>query len=64
MAAAAVCHVQGGTTAQIEDAAEVGMEHNIGLSCDPIGGLVQVTLGSGAESCAWRGEKNDVECER
>ena len=42
MAAAAVCHVQGGTPAQIEDAAEVGMEHNIGLSCDPIGGLVQI----------------------
>jgi L-serine dehydratase len=60
MAAGAVCHVQGGSIDQIEDAAEVssvvflfaffssplfsqvGMEHNIGLSCDPIGGLVQI----------------------
>src|SRR5690606_1630921 len=31
----------GGTPAQIENAAEIGMEHNLGLTCDPIGGLVQ-----------------------
>lgn len=42
MAAAGFCHSQGGTVAQIEDAAEIAMEHNIGLSCDPIGGLVQI----------------------
>ena len=32
----------GGTNAQIENAAEIGMEHNLGLTCDPIGGLVQI----------------------
>ena len=32
----------GGTVAQIENAAEIGMEHHLGLTCDPIGGLVQV----------------------
>ena len=32
----------GGTPAQIENAAEIGMEHNLGLTCDPIGGLVQI----------------------
>ena len=32
----------GGTTAQIENAAEIGMEHNLGLTCDPVGGLVQI----------------------
>ncbi|MCQ8278547.1 L-serine ammonia-lyase [Acetobacteraceae bacterium KSS8] len=42
MAAAALCAVLGGTDAQIENAAEIGMEHNLGLTCDPIGGLVQV----------------------
>lgn len=42
MAAGAFCSVEGGSIEQIEDAAEVGMEHNIGLSCDPIGGLVQI----------------------
>lgn len=42
MAAAALTHVGGGTVGQIEDAAEIAMEHNIGLSCDPIGGLVQI----------------------
>lgn len=31
-----------GTVAQVENAAEIGMEHNLGLTCDPIGGLVQV----------------------
>lgn len=42
MAAAGLCAVMGGTNAQIENAAEIGMEHNLGLTCDPIGGLVQV----------------------
>lgn len=42
MAAGALCAVMGGTNEQIENAAEIGMEHNLGLTCDPIGGLVQV----------------------
>jgi L-serine dehydratase len=42
MAAAALCAVQGGTLAQIENAAEIGMEHHLGLTCDPVGGLVQI----------------------
>ena len=42
MAAGALCEVMGGTPAQCENAAEIGMEHNLGLTCDPIGGLVQV----------------------
>ncbi len=42
MAAGALCEVLGGTPAQVENAAEIGMEHNLGLTCDPIGGLVQV----------------------
>ncbi|MFC9437477.1 L-serine ammonia-lyase [Nocardia sp. NPDC057030] len=42
MAAAGLAAVLGGTPAQIENAAEIGMEHNLGLTCDPIGGLVQI----------------------
>ncbi|KUJ84619.1 L-serine ammonia-lyase [Microbulbifer flavimaris] len=42
MAAAGLAAVQGGSNQQIENAAEIGMEHNLGLTCDPIGGLVQV----------------------
>lgn len=42
MAAAGLAAVLGGTPAQVENAAEIGMEHNLGLTCDPIGGLVQV----------------------
>ncbi|WP_369959876.1 L-serine ammonia-lyase [Pseudomonas benzenivorans] len=42
MAAGALCEVLGGSVAQVENAAEIGMEHNLGLTCDPIGGLVQV----------------------
>jgi L-serine dehydratase len=42
MAAAALTEVLGGTPAQVENAAEIGMEHNLGLTCDPVGGLVQV----------------------
>jgi len=42
MAAGALSAVLGGTPAQIENAAEIGMEHNLGLTCDPVGGLVQV----------------------
>ena len=42
MAAGALAEVLGGTPSQVENAAEIGMEHNLGLTCDPIGGLVQV----------------------
>jgi len=42
MAAAGLAAVWGGTAAQIEHAAEIGMEHNLGLTCDPVGGLVQI----------------------
>jgi L-serine dehydratase len=41
MAAAALCEVLGGTPEQVEYAAEIGMEHNLGLTCDPLKGLVQ-----------------------
>ncbi len=39
---AGLVDVLGGTAEQVENAAEIGMEHNLGLTCDPIGGLVQV----------------------
>src|SRR5688500_18141113 len=42
MAAAGLAEVMGGSPAQVENAAEIAMEHNLGLTCDPIGGLVQV----------------------
>lgn len=42
MAAAGLCQVLGGTPSQVENAAEIGLEHNLGLTCDPVGGLVQV----------------------
>ncbi|XKH59090.1 L-serine ammonia-lyase [Halomonas sediminis] len=42
MAAAGLAEVMGGTPEQIEHAAEIGLEHNLGLTCDPVGGLVQV----------------------
>ncbi len=42
MAAAALCAVLGGTPEQVENAAEIGMEHHLGLTCDPVGGLVQI----------------------
>ena len=42
MAAGALCEVLGGTPEQVENAAEIGLEHNLGLTCDPVGGLVQV----------------------
>ncbi len=42
MAAGGLAEVLGGTPEQVENAAEIGMEHNLGLTCDPIGGLVQV----------------------
>jgi L-serine dehydratase len=42
MAAGGLTEVLGGTPEQVEQAAEIGMEHNLGLTCDPIGGLVQV----------------------
>ena len=42
MAAGALAEVSGGTPHQVENAAEIGMEHNLGLTCDPVGGLVQI----------------------
>jgi L-serine dehydratase len=42
MASGALCEVIGGTPRQVENAAEIGMEHNLGLTCDPVGGLVQI----------------------
>ncbi len=42
MAAGALCAVTGGTPEQAENAAEIGMEHHLGLTCDPVGGLVQI----------------------
>jgi L-serine dehydratase len=42
MAAGALTELLGGTPEQVENAAEIGIEHNLGLTCDPIGGLVQV----------------------
>jgi len=42
MAAGALTEIMGGTPDQVENAAEIGMEHNLGLTCDPVGGLVQV----------------------
>lgn len=42
MAAAGLCAVMGGTPEQIENAAEIGMEHHLGLTCDTVGGLVQI----------------------
>ncbi len=42
MAAAGLVAAMNGTNAQVEHAAEIGMEHNLGMTCDPIGGLVQI----------------------
>ncbi|MCT1498222.1 L-serine ammonia-lyase [Corynebacterium sanguinis] len=42
MAAAGMCAILGGTAEQVENAAEIALEHNLGLTCDPVGGLVQV----------------------
>lgn len=42
MAAAGLAEVLGGTPAQVENAAEIALEHNLGLTCDPVGGLVQI----------------------
>jgi len=42
MAAAGLCAAKGGTTAQIENAAEIALEHHLGLTCDPVKGLVQI----------------------
>lgn len=42
MAAGGLCEAMGGTPLQVENAAEIAMEHNLGLTCDPVGGLVQV----------------------
>ena len=42
MAAAGLCAVRGGTPEQVENAAEIALEHHLGLTCDPVEGLVQV----------------------
>lgn len=42
MAAGGLVAALGGTNEQVEHAAEIGMEHNLGMTCDPIGGLVQI----------------------
>jgi L-serine dehydratase len=42
MAAAGLCEVLGGTPEQVENAAEVALEHHLGMTCDPVAGLVQV----------------------
>nr|BFE55701.1 L-serine ammonia-lyase [Dactylosporangium thailandense] len=42
MAAAGLCEALGGAPGQVENAAEIGLEHNLGLTCDPVGGLVQI----------------------
>lgn len=42
MAAAGICQITGGTPWQVEHASEVALEHNLGLTCDPVGGLVQI----------------------
>ena len=47
MAAGALCEVLGGTPEQVENAAEIGIEHNLGLTCDPVGGLVQIPCRAG-----------------
>ncbi|MDO5670313.1 MAG: L-serine ammonia-lyase [Corynebacterium sp.] len=65
MAAAGLCEFLGGTPAQVENAAEIALEHNLGLTCDPVGGLVQIpciernAIGAvkaiNAARLAWRG---------
>ena len=42
MAAAGLAELLGGSPRRVENAAEIGIEHNLGLTCDPIGGLVQI----------------------
>jgi len=42
MASGGLAEVVGGNPAQVENAAEIGIEHNLGLTCDPVGGLVQI----------------------
>jgi L-serine dehydratase len=50
MAAGALAAVLGGTPEQVENAAEIGMEHHLGLTCDPVGGLVQIPASSAMPS--------------
>jgi len=42
MAAAGLCAIRGGTPRQVENAAEIALEHHLGMTCDPVNGLVQV----------------------
>ena len=75
MAAGGLTAAMGGTLGQVENAAEIGMEHNLGLTCDPVGGLVQIpciernAMGSvkaiNAQRLAMRGEgKHRVSLDR
>ena len=45
MAAAGLCAMLGGSVRQVENAAETALEHHLGMSCDPVGGLVQMSGG-------------------
>ena len=74
MAAGALTEVTGGTPQQVENAAEIAMEHNLGLTCDPVGGLVQVpciernAMGAvkaiNASRMALRGDKHFVSLDK
>ena len=57
MAAGALCEVLGGTPAQVENAAEIGMEHHLGLTCDPVGGLVQIPVHRAQCHCVGEGHQ-------
>lgn len=50
MAAAGLAEILGGTAAQVENAAEIAMEHSLGLTCDPIAGLVQIPVSNATPS--------------
>ncbi|MEE3919399.1 L-serine ammonia-lyase, iron-sulfur-dependent, subunit alpha [Micromonospora sp. BRA006-A] len=54
MAAAGLAEALGGTPEQVENAAEIGMEHNLGLTCDPVGGLVRSRASSATR---WRASR-------
>ena len=55
MAAAALCAAMGGTPAQVENAAEIALEHHLGMTCDPVAGFVQVPC---IERCAFGAVKS------
>lgn len=57
MAAAGLAAVCGGTVEQIENAAEIGMEHNLGLTCDPVAGQVQIPCIGAQRHCGRQGHQ-------